>query len=105
MVQPCIWCKEEPSQVSMGQTAQSLTCSIMEKPHTGLDDCLNMLLSCFRKMMLALAAGGASPPFKICAGCGSCSQHARCRPYGDELCQTVDLALASMRFSVLFCLI
>ena len=23
----------------------------MEKPHTGLDDCLNMLLSCFRKRM------------------------------------------------------
>ena len=23
----------------------------MEKPHTGLDNCLNMLLSCFRKMM------------------------------------------------------
>ena len=32
----------------MGQTAQSLTCSIMEKPHTGLDDCLRILLSCFR---------------------------------------------------------
>ena len=27
------------------------TCSIMEKPHAGLDDCLNMLLSCFRKRM------------------------------------------------------
>ena len=25
--------------------------SIMKKPHTGLDDCLNMLLSCFRKKM------------------------------------------------------
>ena len=23
----------------------------MEKPHTGLDDCLNMVLSCFRKKM------------------------------------------------------
>ena len=32
----------------MGQTAHSLTCSIMEKPHTGLDDCLRILLSCFR---------------------------------------------------------
>ena len=32
----------------MGQTAQCLTCSIMEKPHTGLDDCLRILLSCFR---------------------------------------------------------
>ena len=33
--------------------AQSLSCSIMEKPHTGLDDCLNMLLSCFRKSIYA----------------------------------------------------
>ena len=33
------------------KTAQILTCSIMEKPHTWLDDCLNMLLSCFRKGM------------------------------------------------------
>ena len=32
-----------------GQTAQSLTCSIMEKPHTGLDHCLRMLLPSFRK--------------------------------------------------------
>ena len=39
------------SQFSMGQTGLSLTCSIMEKPHTGLDDCLKMLLSCFRKRM------------------------------------------------------
>ena len=44
---------KEPSQFSMGQTAQSLTCSIMEKQHTGLDDCLNMLLSCFRKTWLS----------------------------------------------------
>ena len=42
---------EEPSQFSVGQTAHILTCSIMEKPLTGLDDCLNMLLSCFRKGM------------------------------------------------------
>ena len=42
---------EEPSQFSMGHTAQSLTCSIMEKPHTGLDDCLRMLQACFRKRM------------------------------------------------------
>ena len=32
---------EEPSQFSVGQTAQSLTCSIMDKPHTGLDDSEN----------------------------------------------------------------
>ena len=49
--QPCMCFMEEPSQFSVGQIAQSLTCSIMEKPHTGLDDCLRMLLSCFRKRM------------------------------------------------------
>ena len=47
----CMWFTAEPSQFSVGQTAPSLTCSIMEKPHTGLKDCLNMLLSCFRKRM------------------------------------------------------
>ena len=36
MVQPCIWFKEELSQFSVGQTAQILTCSIMDKPHTGV---------------------------------------------------------------------
>ena len=39
---------EEPSQFSVGQTAQSLTCSVLEKPHRGLDACLIILLSCFR---------------------------------------------------------
>ena len=39
---------EEPSQFSMGQTALSLSCSIMEKLHTGLDECPRILLSCFR---------------------------------------------------------
>ena len=38
VILPCKWFVEEPSQFSVGQTAQSLTCSIMEKPHTGLDD-------------------------------------------------------------------
>ena len=51
VIQPCMWFMEEPSQFSVGQTAQSLTCSIMDKPHTGLEDCLRMLLSCFRKRM------------------------------------------------------
>ena len=37
VVKPCMWFQEEPSQFSMGQTAKSLTCSIMEKPHSGLD--------------------------------------------------------------------
>ena len=36
---------------SVGQTAQRLTCSVREKQHTGLDACLRILLSCFRKMM------------------------------------------------------
>ena len=48
MVQPSIWFKEEPCQFSMGQTAQSLTCSIMEKPHTGFDECPRILPSSFR---------------------------------------------------------
>ena len=39
---------EKPSQFSMGQTAQSLTCSIMEKPHTVLNECPRILLACFR---------------------------------------------------------
>ena len=55
---PVTWFLEEPSQFPVGQTAQSLTCSIMEKPHTGLDHCLNMLLSCFRKGM---SDGGRNP--------------------------------------------
>ena len=48
VVKPCMWFQEEPSQFSMGQTAKSLTCSIMEKPLTGLDECLRILLLCFR---------------------------------------------------------
>ena len=44
----CMWFKEEQSQFSMGQIAQILTCFIMEKPHTGLDGCPIILLSCFR---------------------------------------------------------
>ena len=40
MLHPCMWFKEELSQLSMGQTAQSLTCSIMEKPHAQLDAAL-----------------------------------------------------------------
>ena len=39
------------SQASSSCTVQSLTCSIIEKQHTGLDDCLNVLLACFRKRM------------------------------------------------------
>ena len=35
MVQHCIEFKEDPSQFSIGKTAQSLPCSIMEKPRTG----------------------------------------------------------------------
>ena len=42
---------KEPSQFFVGSTAQSLACSMVDKPQTGLVDCLNMLLSCFRKRM------------------------------------------------------
>ena len=49
-----------PCQFSVGQTAQSLTCSIVEKPHTRLDDCLRILLSYFRKRMSASRVEGHS---------------------------------------------
>ena len=49
--QPCMWFMEELSQFSVGTTAQRLTCSIMEKPQPGLDDCLRMLLPSCRKRM------------------------------------------------------
>ena len=49
-----VWFMEEPSQFSVDQTAQSLTCFITERPHTGLFDCLRILLSCFRKRMSGL---------------------------------------------------
>ena len=57
MVQTCIWFKEEPSQFSMGQTAQGLTCSIMEKPLTWLEESLRILLSCFRARNSASKSG------------------------------------------------
>ena len=50
-----MWFTENPSQFSV-ETAQGLTCSIMEKPPTGLVDCLNMLPSCFRKRMSLLSS-------------------------------------------------
>ena len=50
VIQPFMCFLEESSQFSVGQTAQSLTCSIIEKPHTGLDDCLRVQ-ACFRKRM------------------------------------------------------
>ena len=40
-------CGSRKSQANSGQTAQRLACSIIEKPHTGLDDCQRILLSCF----------------------------------------------------------
>ena len=51
IIQPCMWFMEEPIQFPVGQTAQSLTCSILENPHTWLDDCLRMLQACFSKRM------------------------------------------------------
>ena len=59
VIQLCMWFMEEPSQFYVGQTTQSLTCSIMEKPHRGLDDCLRMLLPCFRIRMSAIGAAVA----------------------------------------------
>ena len=38
---------------------KSLTCSIMEKPHTGLDECPRILLSCFRARNSVSAANEA----------------------------------------------
>ena len=49
----------------MGQTVHSLTSSIMEKPHTGLDGCLRMLLSCFRKILSVPVAGVAECEFLV----------------------------------------
>ena len=60
-----MWFMEEPSQFSMGQTAQSLTCSIMEKPRTGLDGCLRMLQACFRKRMSDFRASTTRDPNEI----------------------------------------
>ena len=51
-----MWFMEEGSKFFVGQTAQSLTCFIIDKPHTGLNDCLRILLSYFRKRMSAGAA-------------------------------------------------
>ena len=31
VIQPCMWFMEEPRQSPVGQTAQSITCSIMRK--------------------------------------------------------------------------
>ena len=45
---------EEPIQFSVGQTAQSLTSSIMDISHTGSDDCLRILQACLRKRMSGL---------------------------------------------------
>ena len=61
---------EGPSQFSVGQIAHNLTCSIIEKPHTGFDDCLRILLSCFRKSMSCLddpvvVQAQSLPPLKV----------------------------------------
>ena len=42
-VLPYMWFLQEQSQFSVDQTAQSLTCSIREKPHTGLENATVML--------------------------------------------------------------
>ena len=43
------------SQASFPWAKQHRACSIMEKPHTALDDCLRILLSYFRARNSALA--------------------------------------------------
>ena len=47
-----MWFMEETRQFSVGQTAQNITFSVIEKPHTELDHCLRMLQACFRKECL-----------------------------------------------------
>ena len=54
----------------VGQTAQSLTCSIVEKLQTGLDDCLNMLLSRFRRRMSADGGREGEPRLRQLYGGG-----------------------------------
>ena len=49
MVLPSCGSRKEPNQLSSWHwTARSLTCSVMEKPHIGLDECPRILCSCFR---------------------------------------------------------
>ena len=50
MVQSYIWFKDDPSQFSIGQTAESnlFHHGELEKPHRVLDGCSRILLSCFR---------------------------------------------------------
>ena len=68
---PCIWFKDEPSHFSMGQTVQSRTSSITEKPLTGLDGCLKILLSCLwdcghqkRNFLLRIKTANVVPFFR-----------------------------------------
>ena len=64
---------KEPIQFSMRQTAHSLTCSIMKKPHTRLDDCLRMLQACLRKRMSGQNAHTKSPLLTRARSTRSCS--------------------------------
>ena len=47
VVQPCIWFKEEQASSPWAKQHRA----IMEKPHTGLEECPRILLSCFRARM------------------------------------------------------
>ena len=40
---------------------QCLTCSVMEKPHTGLDECKRIILSCFRARNSVQDVAGVLP--------------------------------------------
>ena len=54
---------ERAKQVLLAQPAQSITCSIMEKPRTGLDECLRMLQACLRKRMSAADVSPSASAF------------------------------------------
>ena len=56
---------EEPSQFSLGQKAQSLTCSIMEKPHSGLDGSRRMLLHALEKRCLTQTTASTLDPSEL----------------------------------------
>ena len=51
--------------VFRGPNSTEPNCSIVEKPLTGLDDCLNMLLPCFRERM---SGGRDGKGIKECEG-------------------------------------
>ena len=82
-----MWFLEDPSQFSVGQTVQNRTCSIMEKPHTGLDDCLRVLLSCFRARNSAAFLGLARHVFRILGVAAEITPPQKCTDWHAEILQ------------------